>query len=277
MTNVESIVRIGKTEMQRALHVDTDARGLIHVFEQPRAGASYVLGIDTSIGITGWTREMRTRDDVKTDNAAIEVIRVAQPDVQVAEFFAPIDHYELATVVNFLGRMYGGNNEDGQALACIEMNNGGWATQNELINKFGYTNLPPWRQEGGMTPRITQKFGWYSTRSTRKDLWVKGMRHINARAISIASPHLVEEMTDCTWDNFLAMTARGVYGSHDDLVVAFLLAIWYAHEASLEWSPTDTDKPTISTTPDYQRSDCTAEELAEDWDDRVGEKFFERF
>jgi hypothetical protein len=189
----------------------------------------------------------------------------------VAEYAAPIDHYELATVVNFLGRMYHGNGEDEQALVCIELNNGGWATQNELINRFGYLNLPPWRQEGGILPKITQRYGWYSTRQNRRDLWIKGMRHINGRAITINSPWLIEEMTDCTWDNFLAMTARATYGSHDDRVVALLLAIWYAHEWSLELDPPEDDKLVVTGTAWGQNSDMSAEELTESWNDRMSD------
>jgi hypothetical protein len=258
--------RLIKTEMP-----DTDPRGLIFSWEPPRPTETYVLAADTTVGITGWTRELRTQEDAKIDNACIQVIRKGRsgkPDVQVCEYAAPIDHYELATVVNFLGRWYAGADETEQALACIELNNGGWATQNELINRYGYLNLPPWRQEDGIVPKITQRYGWYSSRSNRRDLWIKGMRHINARQIILNSPWLIEEMTDCTWDNFLAMTARGTYGSHDDRVVTLLIAIWYAHEWSLDLDPPETDKLAIEGLPEYQRTDMSYEEMGHAWNDK---------
>ncbi len=260
---------VGSTELVKADMLDHDPRGLILMYEPPRGNCHYVIGADPSVGITGWDRTLRSKDDVKTDNAAVQVIRKGSPDVQVAEYAAPIDAYDLAKVLNFLGRMYCGVQEDGQALMCIEMNIG-WATQTELINRYGYTNLPPWRTESGLTPHITQKYGWYSSRSTRKDLWIKGMRHINARAIHINSEPLIEEMTDCTWDNFLSMnSASAIYGRHDDRVVALLIAIWYAHEWSLEWSPTETSAAVISDQPDYAASDSTVEEMSDEFDDRV--------
>ncbi len=269
VADTPAIMTVGSTQLTRAEMLDHDSRGLIWMYEPPRSNAHYVLGADPSVGITGWDRTLRSKDDVKADNAAVEVIRKGSPDVQVAEYAAPIDAYELAKVINFLGRMYCGANEDGQALACIEMNIG-WATQTELINKYGYMNLPPWRKEGGLTPHITPQFGWYSNRSNRRDLWIKGMRHINMRAIQLNSAPLIEEMTDCTWDNFLSMsTARAIYGSHDDRVVALLIAVWYAHEWSLEWAPTETAPAQESNLPDYQASGMTAEEMSEEFDERV--------
>lgn len=266
------VLSVGTTRLAQAEALDGDTRGIVYTWEAPNPNELYILGVDTSVGITGWTRELRTQEDAKIDNAVIQVLRkgrTGRRDVQVAEYAAPIDHYELAHVVNFLGRMYAGADEMDQALACIEMNNGGWATQTELINRYGYLNLPPWRQEGGITPRITERFGWVSSRNNRRDLWVKGMRHINGRMVVLNSPALIEEMTDCTWDNFLSMTARGVYGAHDDRVVSLLIAIWYAHEWSLELDPPDDKKLEVSGLPDYQRSDSTYEEAQDEWNDRM--------
>jgi hypothetical protein len=267
------VISVGSQRLSKAQVEDADPRGIVWTWEGPQAGETYVLGVDTAVGITGWDRTLRTSDDIKKDNAVVQVLRVGrrnQPDAQVAEYAAPIDHYELAMIINFLGRMYAGDNEDGQALACIEMNNGGWATHETLVNRYGYLNMPIWTQIGkGLTARPTQNYGWYSNRSTRRDLWVKGMRHINGNLVLPNSPWLVEEMVDCTWDNFLSMTARGAYGSHDDRVVALLIAIWYAHEWSMELDPPEDDKLTIDGLPEAQRTDATYEEMNDDWNERM--------
>lgn len=263
------LVSVGSHRLAPVQSLDDDPRGIVWCWEAPNAKAQYVLGVDTSVGITGWDRLLRTQEDKKVDNATIQVLRVGSPDIQVAEYAAPIDHYELATVINFLGRMYAGNAEDSQALACIEMNNGGWATHNELVNRYGYINMPPWRMSGkGLTEHITDRYGWYSSRSTRKDLWIKGMRHINAKGVRIHSPWLVEEMTDCTWDNFLAMTARGIYGAHDDRVVAMLIAIWYAHEWSLDLNPPEEANVERADMPDYQRTAISLDGMNDAWDEQ---------
>ncbi len=262
-------LRIGKYEILEADPDAHDPRGIVWIWEEPRSSAQYVLAADPTVGITGWSRSLRTKEDARTDNAAIQVLKVGTPDVQVAEFAAPIDTYELAPVVNFLGRMYGGSQEEGQALACIEVAPGpGWSTQTELVQKFGYTNLPPWILEGGLSRQITPKFGWHSSRSTRRDLWIKGMHHINSRKVVIQSPHLIEEMVDCKHDNFLSATARAGWGAHDDRVVAFLIALWYAHEWSMDWAPTDAAKPEVVSSTDYQNCDISLEGMEENWNEK---------
>ena len=141
-------IRVGKYSLSAAGDLDDDPRGLVHIFEEPKANANYVVACDPSYGITGWHRLARTEDDAKTDNCAVEVVRCGtkgRPDAQVAEYAAPIDAEDAAAVVNFLGRMYGGANEDSQALAIVEVQPGpGLLTQRELINRFGYSNLFIW-------------------------------------------------------------------------------------------------------------------------------------
>lgn len=263
-------LRIGNYQLAKTEWEDRDSRGILWVWEEPRTNANYVIGCDPTIGITGWDRTLRVQDDEKTDNAVIQVIRKGktnEPDVQVAEFAAPCDPYELAPILNFIGRMYPGQQEDGQALTCIEVYPGpGLWTQNELVNRFGYINLPPWRYEDGIMPKITKKFGWFSTRSTRRDLWIRGIRHITSGGIIINSPWLVEEMVKCVQDNFLTLSSRAQWGAHDDRVVSLLIGIWYAHEWSLELSPPEADKPVLEGGPSWQASDISLADMSANWD-----------
>ena len=249
------------------------------MYEPPQRSASYVIGCDPTFGIAGWDRTLRTKDDVKVDNAAIEVFRVGGdgPDVQVAEFAAPIDAESLAPICNLLGKTYAGNDEDGQALMCIEVYPGtGWMTQRELVSKFGYTHLPPWLVEGGgLTQKITSKFGWYSTRSTRQDLWSRGVTHLNKRLATFRSPWLIEEMADCTPDSFLSASGRARYGLHDDRVVATLLAVWFANEWSLNFEPSERGEVETGSPKNYQAMAMdedghaiTYDRMMDEWADR---------
>jgi hypothetical protein len=209
---------------------DDDPRGFVHVWELPDTRANYVISCDPSYGRAGWQRALRTEDDEKTDNCAIEVLRCGHgrgPDVQVAEYAAPIDAEDAAAVVNLLGKMYAGRGEDNEALVIIEVQPGpGLLTQRELINRFGYSNLFIWQHLDQMAMKPTLSYGWYSTRQSRQALWIRGTRHINQQKIKLASPWLIEEMTDCVLDNFLSFTARAQWGAHDDRVVALLMGIW---------------------------------------------------
>jgi len=265
-------IRVGKYLLSATPQDDDDSRGLIHVWQPPVATANYVVSADPSYGITGWHRLARSEDDVRTDNGAVEVIRCGtqgRPDVQVAEYAAPIDAEDLATVVNFLGRMYGGANEDGQALVIVEVQPGpGLLTQRELINRFGYSNLFVWQHLDQRTTTLTRSYGWYSSRQSRQMLWIRGTRHINQRKITLNSPWLIEEMTDLVLDNWLNFTARAQWGSHDDRCVALMMGIWAANQWSFDNAPEESAPAVVANVPDAQHSDMSADEMFEDWSER---------
>ena len=258
---------------------DSDPRGLLHIWEAPRPNATYIVACDPSYGLAGWQRALRTEEDEKTDNCAIEVIRCGRSrgvrqgrDVQVAEFAAPIDAEDAAAIVNFLGRMYSGSDEDGQAQVIVEVQPGpGLLTQRALQNDFNYSNLFRWKHLDRMEVKETLSFGWYSSRQSRQALWIRGTRHINQHKIVLNSPWLVEEMTDCVLDNFLSFTARAQWGCHDDRIVALLMAIWAANEWSFENAPEERSVVTDAGLPDYQRSDVAYEDIESDFNERLAQ------
>jgi hypothetical protein len=152
---------VGRWGLELSDYDQTDPRGQLLVWEPPQSWAVYMIGVDPTLGILGWNRHLRSDEDWKHDNAAIEVFRKGrtevversdgvkvlekQPDVQVAEWVGPLDAEDLAYVCNFIGRMYCGNDEDGQGMLCIEVSPGpGWLTQRVLASQFGYERFPPW-------------------------------------------------------------------------------------------------------------------------------------
>jgi len=266
--------RIGNStvlEPMDAIQLDKDPRGIIWLWEPPRANSTYVLGCDPTVGLVGWDRALRVTDDVKVDNGAIEVIRIgADRDYQVAEYAAPVDPEELADVVNALGRLYSGNNEDGQALAIVESNNSGLLTIRRMLNDHGYLNQFVWKYLDSAYPKPTHSLGWYATPKSVQLLWVRSSRHILKGRLEIRSPWLVEEMTDAEVDPD-RMTAKAIYGRHDDRMRAMNLAIWAAHEWSMD---VESEKQEVSTggdRPDWQATDCTSEEMYSAWQERWAE------
>lgn len=256
---------------------DGDPRGLVFLYEPPNPRSRYVIGVDAAQGRTGWNRYSRTDDDSETDNGAIEVVRVGygepgsplfRPDVQVAEYAAPIDPYDLATVANALGRLYGGNNEDGQALCIVEVYPGpGGPTQRTMMEKYGYTNLYQWQylDTGTTSERSRFEFGWYSTKQSMQHLWTKGLRYIHRKQLVFKSPYLVEEFADCEMDlvKLRGAAARG----HDDRVTACLLAIWASHNWTFNIEPVASR---IDTGPivEWQATDISTERMADAWEER---------
>lgn len=259
---------------------DPDPRGILWIWEEPRANADYVVSVDPTVGKTGWSRWSRTDDDMRIDNAVVQVLRAGvrgAPDVQVAEFAAPIDAVELAPVVNAIGRLYPGINgadADGQALVIGEVTGPGAVTLRELINRFGYTAHWLWTQWGGMSTRRTGQPWWYSSRSANKDLWMRGLHHLHKGRVKLASEWLVEEMSDTIADTY-TLIGEARNGRHDDRVMALLFGLWALHDwTANEEGYEDAATPQAADAPmNYQAMDLDAEELSADWDERVSRMF----
>lgn len=288
MTSTLTTYKVGKWGLEVDDFDSADPRGQLLIWEPPSDHADYVAGVDPTMGILGWNRLMRTDEEEKHDNAAIEVFRrglwrqvegkpVKEPDVQVAEWVGPLDAEDLGYVCNFVGRMYAGNSEEQQALMAIEIAPGpGWLTQRVLASQYGYERFPPWLVEGNnMIQRDTGKRGWISNVHTRRDLWIRGAGHIKRQKVVINSKHFVEEMVACKPDNFLGLTARaarsGVSGLNDDRVVAGLIALWFCNEWIIGQEPTEPAPRTDTATPDWQLSAVSAEEMQELWEARLSE------
>ena len=248
---------------------DPDPRGLICCWEAPNPRFTYCMGIDPTVGIVGWNRQLRTKDDFRTDNGAIEIIKVGTPDVQVCEYAAPIDPEDLADIANALGRLYAGNSDQEQCLCIIEVYPGpGLLTQRKMINQYGYTNHFVWKYLDSLAARPTMSLGWQSSPKSVRDLWIRGTRHISRGDLLIRSPYLAEELSDCEADQ-LKMTAKASYGRHDDRVRAMLQATWAAHDWSFQIEP-DISVPIHEGdhAPNWQASDCSYDKMLEGWEDR---------
>jgi hypothetical protein len=248
---------------------DKDPRGLLWLFEKPSDKATYIVSVDPAMGKPHWQRELRTSDDEKTDNSAIEVVRAGKngaPDVQVAEFAAPVDPYDLAIYVNFLGKLYKGK-EDEMAMCIIETYPGpGHGTQHELMEKFGYTNFFQQKYMDDPSPRSRGFGSFYAMPKDVRELWIRGTRHIISRKIKLHSPFLVEELAGCIIDR---EKARGMaaYGSKDDRVSALLMAIYALHDWTGQVMPDEAQgEVEIGPPKNWQRRDCSVDEMWEEWD-----------
>src|SRR3990167_3789826 len=288
-------VRIGNKAklhpIDQSLLEALDPRGIIYLFEPPNPRAQYSLGCDPTHGRSGWTRYNRSEDDNRIDNGAIEVIKRGRgvpckscnlftykcasetplhyiPDIQVAEYAAPIDPYDLASVCNALGRMYCGRDEDAQAPVIIEVYPGpGGPTQRTLMEKFGYTNLYRYQYMDGVQAKRKDDFGWYSGKVQVQHLWTKGLRYLTKRGVILRSPHLVEELADCQMD-LIKLRGAAAYGLHDDRVVAMLLAIWQAHGWRYDMEADTTTRAELGPAVEWQRSDVSSDRMREQWDER---------
>jgi hypothetical protein len=254
-----------------------DPRGIIWLWEPPHPRANYVMGVDPTFGITGWDRALRTQDDKRVHNGAIELIRVGNglpgmddfsPDVQVGEYAAPIDPEDLADVANLLGRLYSGRDEDGQSLSIVEVHPGpGLVTQRRLINTHGYTNHFVWKTQDAMSPRQTAYLGWVASPRTVRDLWVRCRHHILKGGFEARSPWLVEEWQDAEGDVFWQHDKKYL-AHHFDRTRAVNMALWAAHEWTFDVETKPSKVEEGGKRASWQASDMSEEGLMDAWEER---------
>lgn len=257
--------------------INADPRGLVLMFEPPEKTAKYVMGLDPTQGITGWTRGSRTDGDHKTDNGAIEIfkvdgayellwkvengVRVADIDVntkkqkrlyrdlQVCEFASPCDAVEIAKITNALGRIYAGSEDDQCELIWEAWPGPGILTTQELL-RLGYGNLWMWEYIDSVA-EATNRMGWRSSRETQKMLWYRARRHLMNRQVVIQSRFLLDEYASAEID-IDKMRARAAYGYHDDRFQAANMAMWCAHKWTVDTERTDEQVTTSLVSTDYQ-------------------------
>jgi len=120
---------------------------MLTVWEQPERWSGYVLGVDTAEGLG------------HGDYSCIQVID-AKKGEQVAVWHGRIPPDELATEVYRLGLWYG------NALCCVEANNHGLTTIT-VLRQLGYPNMYRRRALNTSSQRISQEYGWKTTRTSK--------------------------------------------------------------------------------------------------------------
>lgn len=201
--------------------------GRLLVWESPANGETYAIGVDPAEG-------------VNADRSVCEVIKVGNlthPDVQVAEFACDfLSPPDFANVVNVIGRFY--HDVDGsEAFATIECNAPcGDVMINDLRMRLDYTNQFIWKQYDRRENMYTNKFGWWTNKTTRPKLIARGLDSMSKGDLIINSQYLLDEMSDFERDHYVAK-AKARYGRHDDRIMALLIGYWGAHDD--EWMAGD--------------------------------------
>jgi hypothetical protein len=254
--------------------INRDPRGLVLMWEEPKPNSKYIMAIDPSFGLTGWTRGNRREGDHKTDNSAIEIFRpdaIRMPvmkdgkpvfdrqtkqqqfvlrDLQVCEFAAPVDAVEIGRIANILGRMYAGSEDDQCELILESFPGPGPLTLQELL-RMGYTNLWQWQHFADSIAEDTNTYGWHANARSVQLLWTRARRHLMERKAKIMSPYLADEYSNAVVD-MDKMAAKSAYGGHDDRLRAANMAFWAAHRWSTDVERTE-QTVTQSPTNEWQR------------------------
>lgn len=205
-----------------------DLFGHLLIWEQPRAGHRYVISGDVAEGV----------DQDRSVATVLRVDTLAEPAEEVAQFVSPlITPHDFAYVVDQAGRLYV-DGEGQEALAAVECNGHGIATQAELQRHLGYNNLFRWQyyDADSMKRSYSHKLGWWTNTRTRP-LIVTNLLESLARIdpvsgspdVVVRSPITMEELRSLyVAPGYPTWMASAAAGAHDDCVLALAIAAWVA-------------------------------------------------
>jgi hypothetical protein len=185
--------------------------GALSVWQAPRAGALYDIGVDTAMSRAG-------------GDFTVACVVERRTQQQVAEWRGKIEPHEFTDVVLALARAYN------TAQLNIEVNDAGGYMINHRCSEVGYPNVYIWRRRAELVPHLTNKTGWHTTRESKNYLVAVGKARVyewvsreRDRFPLIRSPHLLAEMETFVrtgTDTYAALGDR-----HDDCVMAWLFAL----------------------------------------------------
>jgi len=172
----------------------------LEVWREPDGMHAYVMGVDTAEGLG------------HGDYSCVQVLDVGTGE-QVAIWHGRIPPDALAVEVTRLGLWYR------DALCCVESNNHGLTTIT-MLRQLGYPNLFRRRMLNQATTKVSQEFGWKTTR-TSKPLMIDDLSMaLRNGELTIYDRHTLAELR-----TFVRNERGSMSGSpYDDRVIALALA-----------------------------------------------------
>lgn len=191
---------------------------ILQIWQHPRKGHKYVLGIDVG-------------DGLGQDRSVCDVLRVGtveEPEEQVAQFVSDsLAPKAFAYVIEAIGHLYQWG-PDLPAMAAIECNNHGLSVQDTLQLHLGYTHFYIWEvlDQADPAKRFTTRMGWVTTPKTRPillDQFYSAVTTIDPITgfsdLRLNSVLTLDEMRDFQTEGAL-WEAEAARGAHDDCIIA---------------------------------------------------------
>ncbi len=173
----------------------------LSIWALPKRGEKYYIGVDTSEGLS-------------QDYSAIQV--VSSEGVQVAEFKSnKVKPFQFAEIVNDIGIYYN------KALLVVEKASAGHTVVDKLKNDYKYSNMYKYR-EYDARGRAKKKIGFVTNGKTKPLMINDFVELFETSQIVINSKELLSEMK---LFQFKDGKMEATVGNHDDLVMAFAMAL----------------------------------------------------
>jgi hypothetical protein len=185
----------------------------LHIWEKALPGEKYVVGVDVALGQKG------------ADYSSCTVIKIsanAQLDEQVAQWHGYMDPHNLTDIVLALCWYYN------EALAAVEVNSFGMATNTRLMRDYEYENIYRFKRMDRLKHFMTDIVGFWTDYKSKRTLISFCSKMMLDNQILIRDKYLIDEFRDFTEDG-----AEGD-GAHDDICMSFMIALYCAHEGEFE-------------------------------------------
>jgi hypothetical protein len=170
------------------------------VWREPAGGHPYCIGVDTAEGLAHGDYSCAQVLDVRTGE-------------QVAVWHGHIPPDTLANEVYMLALWYN------DALTCVESNNHGLTTIVQLRH-LGHPNLFRKRSLNQVTSKVSQEFGWKTTRTTKPLLIDDLGMALRGGELLLRDRYTLAELRTYTRNERGSMSGS----PHDDRVMALALA-----------------------------------------------------
>jgi len=203
-------------------------QSVLAIWEYPRLRGPrrYILSVDVS-------------DGLGQDYSIIDVIRqptIEEPAEQVAQYCTNrLDPKGLAFICDAIGRYYCDGDQI-EALAAIETNNHGLATQDTLQLHLGYAHFYVWEyaDAANQERRYSTRIGWLTSPRTRPLLLASFYGAVTAVDTVTAQPDFIlnSPITRGELRHFLTESTIGeaaaARGQHDDAIMAAAIGYYVA-------------------------------------------------
>ena len=188
----------------------------VQIWQGPRAGELYVVGVDPAEGAPATDDESGfIQTALKTSKCALSIINARTLEL-VASWEGYLEPNELAQLAAAMGKEYN------TAMLTIERNNHGHAVLNTLQNWLGYPNLYRYRDP---VDKGEKRLGWPTTAKTRPQLIANFKALLDSRSLMGV---IWDEVVIFQGRNFRYLP-KGKTGMppklHDDKLFSYLIAL----------------------------------------------------
>lgn len=192
----------------------------LRIWETPEAGAKYYIGVDVSEGLGG-----------NCDYSVASVIKLSRGGLgqtyQVAVWRSnTINPQDFAEQLNFLGHIYN------TCEISVEVNRFD-TTSTWLRMNCQYPYLYRWKHIDSLNI-MSNKIGWFTNQISRPRLHQNFRRFLEYEMFFVRSRITAEEMKNFVKDDYDDRTAGADSDSHDDELIATMIALWCAYEGEYD-------------------------------------------